>query len=249
MQGYRMIDTVKLQADIDNPTVVTGYLVDGNKHVPIADGNRDYQEVQEWIAEGNIPDPAFTQQELDDYAIEENEVVQDSMIKQGNILQISHDDRTRVGSNGLIVDQVDHDTWMKNLYDDKDGDNSALRKPPPTERQRLAISGENNDNYVITRFQDTWGYRWHLELFRGDVNALAIAIYDINGSYLYTTGGLIDTGNGSWYTECPAGQADASPSDVYYKWLLGSANISDLEVYAGVEDTKRGVVRSDERYD
>ncbi len=86
-------------------------------------------------------------------------------------------------------------------------------------------------------------------MLREQVNALAIAIYDSSGVYLYTTGALIDTGHGSWFTECPAGQADATPENVYYKWLLGSANISSLEAYNGADTTKSGFVRSDGRYD
>ena len=57
--------TVKYQANIETPTTYTGYLVDSIKNVPLAPGNRDYQEVQLWIAEGNIPEDAWTQQELD----------------------------------------------------------------------------------------------------------------------------------------------------------------------------------------
>jgi hypothetical protein len=45
-----MITTVKLQE--------AGYLVNGNIAVPMAEGNRDYQEVQGWLAEGNTPEPA-----------------------------------------------------------------------------------------------------------------------------------------------------------------------------------------------
>ena len=59
--------TVKKQADIDNPTVLTGYLVDGKMSVPLADGNRHYKMVQEWIAEGNTPEDAYTVQELHAY--------------------------------------------------------------------------------------------------------------------------------------------------------------------------------------
>ena len=44
------IQTVKLQE--------SGYLVNGNMSVPEAEGNRHYQAVQEWIAEGNTPEPA-----------------------------------------------------------------------------------------------------------------------------------------------------------------------------------------------
>jgi len=35
----------------------SGYLVNGNTTVPNDPGNRHYREVQEWIAEGNTPEP------------------------------------------------------------------------------------------------------------------------------------------------------------------------------------------------
>ena len=56
------MQTVKLQAG--------GYLVDGSLSVPNAPGNRHWQAVQEWIAEGNTPEPEFTQAELDAQAVE-----------------------------------------------------------------------------------------------------------------------------------------------------------------------------------
>lgn len=31
---------------------------------PCVDGNRDYEEYKNWLAEGNIPEPAFTDEEL-----------------------------------------------------------------------------------------------------------------------------------------------------------------------------------------
>ena len=52
------IETVQLQGE--------GYLLNGNISVPNDEGNRDYQDIQEWIAEGNTPDPEFTQAEIDD---------------------------------------------------------------------------------------------------------------------------------------------------------------------------------------
>ena len=54
------IQTVKIQKE--------GYLVNGTMSVPSAEGNRHYQAVQEWIAEGNTPEPEFTQAELDQQA-------------------------------------------------------------------------------------------------------------------------------------------------------------------------------------
>jgi len=56
-----MINTVKIQG--------SGYLVNGSMSVPNDTGNRHYQEVQDWIALGNIPEPEFTQAELDQQAL------------------------------------------------------------------------------------------------------------------------------------------------------------------------------------
>lgn len=42
---------------------LTGYFLE-ELRVPLAEGNRHYQQIQEWIAEGNTPEPAFTEEEL-----------------------------------------------------------------------------------------------------------------------------------------------------------------------------------------
>ncbi len=79
-----MITTVKYQADIETPTTYIGYLVDGTKNVPIDSSNRDYQKVQVWISEGNIPVLAYTQAELDKYA--HDQVHQDILNAINNII-------------------------------------------------------------------------------------------------------------------------------------------------------------------
>ena len=65
------METVKYIAEIETPEVLTGYLVDGTKTVPIDDGNRDYIEVQAWIAEGNTPELPFSFEELQSYKMTE----------------------------------------------------------------------------------------------------------------------------------------------------------------------------------
>lgn len=50
------INTVQLQDET--------YLVNGVLRVPFAPGNRHYQEVLEWISEGNVPTPEFNDAEL-----------------------------------------------------------------------------------------------------------------------------------------------------------------------------------------
>jgi hypothetical protein len=42
-----------------------GYFVNGNTFIPEANDNPYYQLILQWIADGNTPEPQFTQAELD----------------------------------------------------------------------------------------------------------------------------------------------------------------------------------------
>ena len=51
------IQTVKIQGQC--------YLLNGTMSVPgNADGNREYELIKQWLLEGNIPEPEFTEEEL-----------------------------------------------------------------------------------------------------------------------------------------------------------------------------------------
>ena len=50
------IKSVKIQGN--------GYLLNGTMSVPKADGNREYELIKLWIAEGNTPEPEYTEAEL-----------------------------------------------------------------------------------------------------------------------------------------------------------------------------------------
>lgn len=50
------IQTVKISGQ--------GYLLNGTMSVPKADGNREYELIKQWLLEGNIPEPEFTEEEL-----------------------------------------------------------------------------------------------------------------------------------------------------------------------------------------
>lgn len=50
----RAIETNELQ----------GYIVNSNMYVPLDTNNSHYREIQEWIAQGNTPEPAYTETEL-----------------------------------------------------------------------------------------------------------------------------------------------------------------------------------------
>ena len=50
------IKTVKIQGQ--------GYLLNGLMSVPKADGNREYELIKQWLAEGNTPEHEFTEEEI-----------------------------------------------------------------------------------------------------------------------------------------------------------------------------------------
>ena len=56
MNELNMIETVKIQGE--------GYLLNGTMSVPMADGNRDYELIKQWLLEGNTPEPEFTEEEI-----------------------------------------------------------------------------------------------------------------------------------------------------------------------------------------
>ena len=41
-----------------------GYLLNGTMSVPKADGNSEYELIKQWLEKGNIPEPEFTEEEL-----------------------------------------------------------------------------------------------------------------------------------------------------------------------------------------
>ena len=51
-----MIETVKIQGQ--------GYLLNGSMSVPQANGNREYELIKQRLAQGNTPEPEFTEEEL-----------------------------------------------------------------------------------------------------------------------------------------------------------------------------------------
>ncbi len=60
--------TVKYVAEIDKPTIPLGYIVDVNTIYGMNLNSKSGREVQKWIDEGNTPEDAYTQAELDVYA-------------------------------------------------------------------------------------------------------------------------------------------------------------------------------------
>lgn len=63
MKNTITIQTVKEQVNKNNELI--GYLLNGTMHVPgNAPGNREYELIKQWLAEGNIPEAQYTAEEL-----------------------------------------------------------------------------------------------------------------------------------------------------------------------------------------
>ncbi len=63
-----MIQTVKYLAEIETPTEYTGYFVNSIYSVPLHGGsNPSSKNIEAWIVEGNTPEEAYTQAEIDEH--------------------------------------------------------------------------------------------------------------------------------------------------------------------------------------
>ena len=60
------IKSVKIQQN--------GWLLNGTMSVPDATGNRERELIKKWMAEGNTPEPEYTQEELDAQALEQSNI-------------------------------------------------------------------------------------------------------------------------------------------------------------------------------
>ena len=69
-----------------------GYLVNDELSVPKADGNRHYELIKQWLAEGNIPEPEFTPEQLNAQRISQIKAKASELIlaKYSIIWQLNH---------------------------------------------------------------------------------------------------------------------------------------------------------------
>lgn len=67
------IKTVKIQGQ--------GYLLNNTMSVPTADGNREYELIKQWLAEGNTPEPEFTDEEILEANMELNKRKHETYLK------------------------------------------------------------------------------------------------------------------------------------------------------------------------
>ena len=61
MENYNPLDEIK---SVKIQGGGYGYLLNGTMSVPMADGNREYELIKLWLAEGNTPEPEYTEAEI-----------------------------------------------------------------------------------------------------------------------------------------------------------------------------------------
>lgn len=64
---------------------LTGWVVDGNLHVPDAPGNRYREAVQQWIVDGNTPEPFRTVEEQAAYDAQQERQWRDGELQRADI--------------------------------------------------------------------------------------------------------------------------------------------------------------------
>ncbi len=152
------IQTVKLQEN--------GYLVNGSMSVPNNPANRHYNDIQEWIALGNTPEPQYTDAEL----------LQQAKDKQLQVINTSFDNTF---SNGLATSILDANSvaiTMDATYEDigklKDGYDLAVTAGVTD----MVVRDFNNNNHTLaladvntillelgsnyqTQLNKLWGYK------------------------------------------------------------------------------------------
>ena len=106
------IETVK---DLEN-----SYLVNGSTTVPKDSTNSDYKKVQDWIAEGNTPDPEFTPAELLENA-KKDKIAEIKKAKEIDLyLNVSYNNKDFISSEkavsnmtGAIILDQDNYNWLE----------------------------------------------------------------------------------------------------------------------------------------
>ena len=169
-----------------------GYLADGI-FVPEDDSNKDYKEILEWIAEGNTPDPEFTEAEILQNA-------KDGKIKELEIFHESDSARILTINNTFQVSTNFESTrkWFNEIIDDLENESDVTGKPHneitfeweiatgvwlPLKLSQLKQFKYAVFNITKTNFKQ---YRTHIK----SIEAFS-SVEDIN-SYDFTQGYLLD---------------------------------------------------------
>ena len=100
-----------------------GYLVNNTISVMVVDGSYEYELIKQWIAEGNIPEPEFTEEELEaqatvqaiaEYKASRQEAVNNIKVttEAGNTFDGDETSQTRMVRAASLMDDVEVTNWV-----------------------------------------------------------------------------------------------------------------------------------------
>ena len=169
-----------------------GYLADGI-FVPEDDSNKDYKEILEWIAEGNTPDPEFTEAEILQNA-------KDGKIKELEIFHESDSARILTINNTFQVSTNFESTrkWFNEIIDDLENESDVTGKP----HNEITFDWEISTGvWIPLNLEQLWQFKYavfnitktNFKQYRTHIKAIEAlsSVEDIN-SYDFTQGYLLD---------------------------------------------------------
>ncbi len=225
-------NNLKYMADIETPDEHYGYVSD-QTFIPLDPNNRDYDEIQVWISEGNEIDPSYTEEELSVFENTEIQKTYLSMVQEGEILNQSNQTRINFDGPVLITEATANEVWMQDLYDD-----GVVLKPPGSQRQLLKIYNETVDNYLIERAGEAGSWKWIITLLVPDT-ILSVSVYS-GEVFLYDLNfGLC------WRGMCVITEDTPTEEPLFFKFNCDGAITNIIEVEENTDD----VIRYDPDYD
>ena len=126
-------------AKIETPTTYDACLVNGTTTVPMLEENLDYIAVQEWEAEDNTIEPAYTQEEIDSYIISAN---MESITASVNAIEVSYNGNVFSGSYQAQVEMTAH---MQVLFGKAD---TVTRNYFTVDKVKVKLSRDDFDNIL-----------------------------------------------------------------------------------------------------
>ena len=148
------INTVKYIAEIETPTVNTGYLVNGTRSTTIGSGDRYEVGVDEWMAENigteevpeyRVPEEAYTQAQLDQYIINDAKSTMDAQVNAITVDYIPANDTVSYTFSGSYQSQNEMTAHMQVLFGKAD---TVTRNYFTVDKQKVKLSRDDFDNLL-----------------------------------------------------------------------------------------------------
>ena len=87
-----------------------GYLLNGIMYVPKADGNKEYEAVKQWLAKGNVPEPEFTDEEIQEQEQAQFRAERNQLLIEADIEINKLDDLNKDASSWRVYRQALRDS-------------------------------------------------------------------------------------------------------------------------------------------